>query len=121
MPFPDRIGAVYIPSVLGIQGAQRSVDAPGGPDRVRVAVRTLAQRKDVHALPRQLDSRPEPSRPGPDDEHPDLNYLMLMLTVLHASHTPKNRKSAANMLVSPANLTYKVYGVGWRSGVIEFT
>ena len=89
MSLPDGVGGVYLPPVIGIQVAQRSVDAAGRPHGVGVSVPALAQDQDVDALPGKLDGRPEPRRTGANDQYIRLYEVAIVLaTVPHAIRLP---------------------------------
>ena len=86
MPLPDGVGGVYLPPVVGIQSAQRGVDAAGRPHRMGVTVPPLAKDQDVDAIPGQLDGRPEPRRACADDQYVRLHevYIAVVPAIPHA-------------------------------------
>ena len=68
VPVAQRVGGMLLPGVLGIGGAERSVDAAGREHRVAVEAAPLADDEHVRPGLAERDGRAQAGGPGPDDE-----------------------------------------------------
>ena len=66
--FPQRVGVVLLPGVLGVDGAEGGVDPPGGQDRVGVVAASLADDHDLAAGLVGGDRRAQAGSSRPDDQ-----------------------------------------------------